>query len=200
MGPHAVSYQLMPQQSNGTSRKILLPRRLSTAPHTAWTHLCLYRIHIEHCPLPICMPSLPSWVCPSHALQYCGSSRRAFVFLRLARSSRCRPTEPLSFPGCHAQVNPWSLTLKCIAGGLGERAVSEGPPGAAESQQRAPDTRQAARGPAPLSSSQTGAIKFSPHYLRQPHHRLVFVGEGKGKTSCGGGWRHSLPVCECVIY
>lgn len=126
MRPHAVSYQLMLQQSNSSSKKILLPPppRLSSAPHIAWTHLCLYRIHIEHCPLPICMLFLPSWVCPSHASQFCGSSRRAFVFPRLARSSRCRPTEPLSFPGCHAQVNPWSPTLKCIAGGLRERAVS----------------------------------------------------------------------------
>ncbi len=40
--------------------KNLLPLCLlccpSSAPHIAPTHQYLYRIHIEHCPLPVCIP------------------------------------------------------------------------------------------------------------------------------------------------
>ena len=41
-----------------------------------------------------------------------------------------------------------------------------------------------------VPGSETAAIKFSPHYLRQPHHRLVLGGNGqgeKGKRKDGGG-------------
>lgn len=126
MWTHAVSYQLMLQQSNRTAQRICC-HAVSSAffplPLTLlFTHQYLYRIHIEHCLLPICMsPFLNEYFL--HAAKYCGSSQYAFVSLWLARSSRCRLAEPLSFSGCHAQVNPWSPTLKCIAGGP-ERAVS----------------------------------------------------------------------------
>lgn len=139
----------------------------------------------------MCRPLLNEYFL--YAAKYYGSSLYAFVSLWLARSSRCRLAEPLSFSGCHAQVNPWSPTLKCIAGE--PERLSPHLAWAHRSQQRAPDTSEAAWRPEPLSSSQTGAIKFSPHYLRQSHHRLVLAGEGKGEERGGGGWHQSLSIC-----
>lgn len=130
------------------------------------------------------------------APEYYGSSQYAFVSLWLARSSKCRLAEPLSFSGCHAQVNPWSHTLKCTAVGPGRAS-----PCLVWARSRGrPIPGRLHPGHSPLSSPQTGAIKFSPHYLRQSHHRLVLAGEGKGKKGVGGGSHQTLSLCECVFY
>lgn len=46
-----------------------------------------------------------------------------------------------------------------------------------------------------LSSSQTGAVKISPHYLRWSHHRPVLAGEGKGREGLGVGDTTVCSVC-----
>lgn len=122
-----------------------------------------------------------------------GSSQCGFLSLWLPRSNRCRLAEPLSFPGCHAQVNPWSPTLKCI-GGRPERAIPRLAPSPPESVEGAWHQGGCTLPWDPLSSSQTGAIKISPHYLRQDITGLCWQGRGKGREGLGVGDTESV-VC-----
>lgn len=62
---HVVSYHLMLQQSKRTAPRSCC-HSVSSAPHTDFTCQCLNRIHIEHCLLPLCMPS--SWKSTSSLL------------------------------------------------------------------------------------------------------------------------------------
>lgn len=121
-----------------------------------------------------------------------GSSQCAFVSLWLPRTSRCRLAEPLSFSGCHAQVNPWSPTLKCIAGRL-ERGIPQLPPSPQESAEGAWHQGGCTLAWDLLISSQTGAIKVSPHYLRRHITGLCWQGRGKGEK--GWGWVTESVVC-----
>lgn len=199
MSTDAVSYQLMLQQSNKTAQRICCPS-VSTAffprPLTLlFTHQYLYRIHTEHCLLPLCMyVLLPEWGLPPRSTV----SREPLclcdwhVAVGVAWLSHCHSLAVMRKSTLDLPL--WSALLEDL------RELSPCLVRARRSQQRAPDTREPARQPELLSSSQTGAIKFSPHYLRQSHHRLVLAGEGKRKKGVGGWWHQSLSVCECVFY
>lgn len=122
-----------------------------------------------------------------------GSSQCVFVSRWLPRSSRCRLAEPLSFSGCHAQVNPWSPTLKCIAGRL-DRAIP----------QLAPSTTRVSRGrltPRRIHISLRPTViltdwcnKNLTSLSETAHHRPVLVGEGNGRERLGVGDTESV-VC-----
>lgn len=124
-----------------------------------------------------------------------GSSQRGFVSLRRPRSSRCRLAEPLSCSGCHAQVNPWSPTLKCI-GGRPRRAVPRlAPEPAGVSRGRlTPGRTHLGLG---LLSSTTDWCNKSLTSLSQTATSQACVGRGgEREGSVGGGWHHSLQnVC-----
>lgn len=122
-----------------------------------------------------------------------GSSQCVFVSRWLPRSSRCRLAEPLSFSGCHAQVNPWSPTLKCIAGRL-DRVIP----------QLAPSTTRVSRGrltPRRIHLSLRPTViltdwcnKNLTSLSQTAHHRPVLVGEGNGRERLGVGDTESV-VC-----
>lgn len=76
-------------------------------------------------------------------------------------------------------------------------------------RERASESAEGAQQPgarAAVIPSQTAAIKFSPHYLRQSHHRPVLGRGGEReergwrlRVELGGGRHQSLSVCECVF-
>lgn len=180
--------------------KNLLPLRLlcflSSPPHIAFTHHYLYRIHIEPCRLPLCIA--PSWMSTSSMQRSIAGAANMplclcgwHVAVGVGWLSHCHSLDVMRKSTLDLPL--WSALLE------NPRELSPHLVWAHRSQQRAPDTREAAYRPEPLSSSQTGAIKFSPHYLRQSHHRLVLAGEGKGEERGGVGVTPKS-VYMCVFY
>lgn len=196
----SINASAIKQASKKTLLPLCLPGSLYSVPRIALTYLCLYRIHIEPCPLPICMPSLPSWMRPS-SMQHsiAGAAGEPLcswdwhVAVGVGWLSHCHSLDVMRKSTLDLLL--WSALLEDP--GESRLRVQWEPPRVSRGRliPGRPHT-----GLWPLSSSQTGAIKFSPHYLRQSHHRLALAGEGKGKKSRGGGWVTPQSVCMWVCH
>lgn len=187
----ATSYQLVPERSNRTSSicchlvcrvplvssgalplPLTLPSTFVKNTDRALPFSCMHSFLAAK---PSTWMSVSSTECRGNC--YISLSTGVSVSQGLGYSSRERLAKSLSCPACHAQINPWSLSLKYSPEGVPVEGTCD--------QQCCKETKVPNR---LEPASQTVAIKFSPHYLGLPHHMPVCERVCVGSCVLGGGW------------